>query len=316
MQLSLINQANSNGSKKLAGRENLKYSFSGHETFPFRYTWLPKGVKYTIEYPNLFLRDDALVILGVGKNMVSAIRHWCETLRLVESHERGLFQVTDLGKLLFGPNGYDPYLENHGTLWLLHWLLVSRLDKASTWYLAFTRWNTQEFTREILQDWLSGLLVESPATRATKSTIKRDVEVFLRTYLPDDESGNKPIEDSFDCPLGELGIIQKIGGKTYRFVKGFQPSLPDNIFIFALLEYWNSYGSAQGVIPFEQILHGWGSPGAAFKLSENGLVQRLENLPAWSGLVYDDTAGMKTILRISDAPIAPISSITRYYGQA
>lgn len=295
-------------------RANIKYSFSGHETFPFRYTWLPKGIQHTLKYSNLFLRDDALVILGVGKNMVSSIRYWCETLRLIDSPERGFFRVSELGGILFGPNGFDPFLENHGTLWLLHWLLVSRWEKASTWFLAFTRWNTLEFTSEQLQEWLWGLLKESPATRATKSTLKRDVDVFLRTYVPDEVSATKPLEDTFDCPLVELGIIQDLGDKTYRFVRGHQPSLPDDIFLFALLEYWNSYPVTQNVLPFEQILHGWGSPGAAFKLTESGLVERLENLPSWSGLVYDDTAGMKSILRVGNIVTNPIDALNHYYG--
>lgn len=296
-------------------RETNKYSFSGHETFPFRYTWLPKGVRYTLQYSNIFLRDDALVILGVGKNMVTSIRHWCETLRLIECPERGYFRVTELGKLLFAQSGFDPYLENHGTLWLLHWLLVSRWERASTWFLAFTRWNTSEFTREQLQEWLLGVLRESPSTRmVSRSTLNRDVDVFLRTYVPEDEKNTKPIEDSFDCPLVELGIIEGIGSKTYRFIRGYQPSLPDEIFIFALLEFWNSNSLTQNVIPFEHILHGWGSPGAAFKLTENGLVERLENLPQWSGLSYDDTAGMRSVIRTGSNSIDPITALNHYYN--
>lgn len=314
MQQTINDQLLPTGQKKPTSRESIKYSFSGHETFPFRYTWLTKGVRYTFKFRNIFLREDALVVLGVGKNMVSSIRHWCETLRLVSSPERGVFQTTELGELLFGPDGYDPYLENYGTLWLLHWLLVSRPEKASTWYLAFTRWNVLEFTREQLQEWLWGVLKESPTTRGTKSTIKRDVDVFLRTYVPDEENKTKPIEDSFDCPLVELGILQELSGKTFRFVRGNQPSLPDEIFIFALLEFWNSYSMSQKVIPFEQILHGWGSPGAAFKLTENGLVERLEHLPSWSGLAYDDTAGMRSVLYIGNTPVNPIVAVKHYYG--
>lgn len=291
-----------------------KLSFSGHETFPFRYTWLPKGVKFTSQYPNLFLMGDALVILGVGKNMVSSIRYWCETLGLIYSPERGYFKVTELGELLFGTNGCDPYLENHGTLWLLHWLLVSQIEKASTWYLAFTRWNKLEFSREQLQEWLWGIVKEANNVRATELTLKRDVDVFIRTYNPDINDVNKPVEDSFDCPLGELGIIQDIGGKTYRFVKGYQPSLPDDIFIYALLDYWASTAMNQSVLPFEQILYNWGSPGAAFKLTENGLVQRLEQLPSWTGIAYDDTAGMKSVIRTSNSLVKPSTALKYHFG--
>ncbi len=49
-------------------RFNAGYAFSGHQTFPFRYPWLPKGVQHLSERPDLFTRDDAFVILGVGKH--------------------------------------------------------------------------------------------------------------------------------------------------------------------------------------------------------------------------------------------------------
>ena len=34
-------------------RSNITYGFSGHQTFPFGYPWLPKGVRYLQEYPDL-----------------------------------------------------------------------------------------------------------------------------------------------------------------------------------------------------------------------------------------------------------------------
>ena len=52
-------------------------SFSGHQTFPFRYTWLKKGVDAVTENPKIFSSENASVTLGVGKNMVNSIRHWC-----------------------------------------------------------------------------------------------------------------------------------------------------------------------------------------------------------------------------------------------
>jgi hypothetical protein len=56
------------------------YNFSGHETFPFRYPWLPKAVQGLGRYPDLFAREDALIHLGVGKNMVALIRYWAKVL--------------------------------------------------------------------------------------------------------------------------------------------------------------------------------------------------------------------------------------------
>lgn len=275
-----------------------RYSFSGHQSFPFRYTWLPKSIKYSREYPDLFSRDDAMVILGVGKNMVESIRHWCEALGLVDLLDRGRqAKPTELGLRLLGSDGWDPYIEDPATLWLLHWLLVRQRDRASTWRLAFTRFSADIFRSADLRSWLLKLVSGNLRVRVTEESMRRDVDVFLRTYCPATINRDLPFEDTFDCPLVELGLIQRLEMDYYRFVRGPKPTLPDAIFIYALLDYWLQIAESQRTLSFETILHGEGSPGAAFKLSENALVERLEGLPPWSQLEYDDTAGLRLILR-------------------
>src|SRR2546422_2751919 len=45
-----------------------RFRFSGHDTFPCRYTWLPKAVQHLRRNNDLFAdEDDAMVQLGVGK---------------------------------------------------------------------------------------------------------------------------------------------------------------------------------------------------------------------------------------------------------
>jgi hypothetical protein len=55
-----------------------KTAFGRHETFPLRYSWLTKGIQALLADPGVFQSDEATVTLGVGKNMVSAIRYWLE----------------------------------------------------------------------------------------------------------------------------------------------------------------------------------------------------------------------------------------------
>jgi hypothetical protein len=292
--------------------EDKKLSFSGHETFPLRFSWLSKGVQQVMQYNDLFARDDAVVILGVGKNMVTSIQHWTRVLEMVESPIRGNYHVSALGKSLFSEDGWDPYLEDPGTLWLIHWILASRLESSSAWYLAFTVWNSNEFLRSMLEDWLIKVAKQSPATRVTEASMKRDVEVFLRTYLPGGSNRTLMAEDTFDCPLVELGLIEEIDHGLYRFVRGPKSSLPDLIFTYALLDYWFHTKNQQDAVSFENLLHSPGSPGAVFKLSENAFIERLEHLPEWSGLVYDDTSGMRTVFRRS-FEVKPYDILRRYY---
>lgn len=293
-----------------------RYSFSGHETFPFRYSWLPKGMRHLRENPELFSDDEAIVTLGLGKNMVKSTRFWLEALELAERihRERRLsYEATELGDSLLGEGGWDPFLEDPGTLWLLHWHLVETHAPASTWHLAFTRWNETNFTRERLVSWLREH-AETAGLQATESSIKRDVEVFVRTYVPAQVRRTAALEDAFDCPLVELGLIEEEGG-AYRFVRGPKPTLPDLIFVYALLRFWNRNYRDQSTLSFEKVIYGQGSPGAAFKLSESDLAERLEGLPTWSGLSYDDTAGMRTLLRhTAEAEVEPLTVLETYYS--
>ncbi len=294
----------------------VSFNFSGHETFPFRYTWLPKAIQKLNEHPDLFTQEDALIHLAVGKNMVASIRYWAQALELIAQPERGALDApTELGTKLLGIDGWDPYLEDPGTLWLLHWKLTSRPTRTSTWYLAFTQWGRESFARAELTDWLVRLVENLPNVRATSGSIKRDVDVFVRMYLPSPQSASKFVEESFDSPLVELGLVRELERDTYGFVKGPKPTLPDGVLVYALLDYWQREAAQQQTISFENLLHGKGSPGAAFKLSENALAERLERLPETSGMRFDDTAGMRQLLRTSGQGLHALDVLENYYAR-
>src|SRR5690348_13757614 len=114
----------------------VQHSFSGHETFPFRYPWLKKGFDAALDDGQVFLRNDATTTLGVGKNMVRSIRHWCLAAGvLAETRDGGpALLPSDLGTLLLADDGLDPYLEDPATLWLLHWQIASSRGRAATWF--------------------------------------------------------------------------------------------------------------------------------------------------------------------------------------
>jgi hypothetical protein len=63
----------------------MKLRFAGHETFACRASWLHKGLKYFKKEATLhsFTNPDAVVDLGVGKNMVLSIRFWLQAFGLV-----------------------------------------------------------------------------------------------------------------------------------------------------------------------------------------------------------------------------------------
>jgi hypothetical protein len=310
-------------------------SFAGHETFTLRYGWLKKAVDAVHEDPLVFTREDALVRLGVGKNMVRSIRHWGVATGILEedtnyTNNRGRsIRPSPLGKLLFSRRGLDPYLEDPATLWLLHWQLASTPEGPTTWYWAFNHFPESEFSKDKLlvglqslaeqAEWdakkgsgvfdaqhppgRSGQRLPTPFSRwkrVASNSLRRDVDCFIRTYVPSRATRTLVLEETLDCPLAELGLIQEIdAGRLYAFVRDEHLSLSAGIFAFALLRYWETGASQRQTLSFDEVAYRPGSPGRVFKLSENALTEYLESIEQFTerAITYDVTAGLRQLYR-------------------
>ena len=151
----------------MAKKQRPKGSFSGHETFPFRYTWLTKAVMAVSSEPHIFSGEKAMVTLGVGKNMVKSIRYWALVTGVLSEQITGprgrvkTLHVSEVGRHLLGEDGWDPYLELPGTIWLLHWQLCRDPMLATTWYWTFSHLPHPEFTKNELLDWVTNYVEEN-----------------------------------------------------------------------------------------------------------------------------------------------------------
>ena len=302
--------------------DKINASFSGHETFPFRYTWLKKGVDAVNTVrgkPTIFADDDATITLGVGKNMVRSIHHWCQVARLIElggmdSNNRRRFVPTELGDRTFADDGFDPYLEDAATLWLIHWNLTTNANRATTWFWAFSIFGQNEFTKDKFISELITWTEKSTRNRISENSIKRDVDCFLRTYVPSRLTKTTTMEDTFDCPLVELDLISDSpDGNTYRFHRGPKPSLPIEIFAAVLSEFWDTRFSENNTLTFANIAYSEKSPGRTFQLDEDTLAEYLDRLESLTdgALRYDETAGMKQVYR--NRKIDSMELLQQYY---
>jgi hypothetical protein len=135
------------------------------------------------------------------------------------------------------------------------------------------------------------------------NSLRRDIDCFIRTYVQSRHGKNMLLEDTLDCPLVELGLIGRLSdGQTYSFHRWAHPSLPNGVFAFALLGFWQEYAPERRTLGFEEIAYRPGSPGRVFKLDEDTLVTRLEQIESLTagGLAYDETAGVKQVYRRRD----------------
>lgn len=285
-------------------KDNYRPKFSGHETFPLRYGWLKKAydsvssAKDTEDAKTIFSNDDAISRFGVGRNMVASIRHWATASDIIQGNNDDGFKATEIGNLIFGKSGLDPYMEHPCTLWLIHWCLAGR-PKKTTWFWAFNHFQGGIFEREHLVKSIKDAVVERKWSRVATTTIKRDVECFVRLYAARPETSKGSHEDVLESPLVELGLIRSVGRRDgFRFVRGSKPTLSAGVFLYALMEFWHEHSTAS-TLSFEAITHEPGSPGRVFLLDEDEIFNRLRTLEDISAgaMRWSETAGLKQVIR-------------------
>lgn len=286
-------------------QEGYKPQFSGHETFPLRYGWLKKAFDAVCasedspDNKSVFLSDDAIAYFGVGKNMVSSMRHWATAAGIIEDIPKShSIRTTELSRLLFGPRGLDPYMEHPATLWLAHWHISGRPDK-TTWYWAFNHFPNTTFDREHLVKGLERLARDKVWSRVAPATIKRDVECFVRTYVARPAAGQDNHEDALESPLTELGLIKAVGRRDgFRFCRGAKTNLTQGVFIYAIIDFWKRFSGVR-TLSFEALAYEPGSPGRVFLLDENDLADRLVVLDEVTrgAFRWSETSGLKQVIR-------------------
>ena len=258
--------------------------FARHETFHPRYGWFRKAFDAASHSSETFTDPNATVELGVGKNMVKAIRFWGMAAKLIQAdpdspNKRAPGVVpTPFGRLVFGSGGgWDPYMEDPATLWLLHWKLLSPRCLLPVWWVAFNEFHAVEFDVEEL-----GLACEGRIGAASdwhephRSSLRKDVAALLRTYAPAERTARSSIDDLLDCPLRELGLIgrSQATGK-HRFALGAKPTLPSAVVAYAVLDYIAYREPRAKTVLLSRMADEPGAPGRAFRLTESELADAL-----------------------------------------
>lgn len=253
-----------------------KLKVSGHQTFPFRYGWLEKGVKFVFDGLD-FNSPTAIVELGVGKNMVESIRYWCELAGLIED---GV--LTDLSRALFlDKEAWDPYLEDNASLWLIHWKIATNQTALTSGGVLFSFLHKPEFTKRDVVEAVYRFQDQDDgkSKKLSEKILLRDVDCFIRCYSGRRKYEQRRLgEESFDCPMQELNLIQPmIDADMFRFSIGPKPSLPPEIIGYVLWDYLKNQGGKQSIRLQEALYHEF-SPGQVFMLDENSLVDAVNSL--------------------------------------
>jgi len=287
--------------------------FSGHDTFHCKEQWILKGIQLTEKQgsTDVFKQNDAIPMLGVGKNMVRSINHWLKAFGLVDKEN----EISEFANLLFLVNKFDLYLENEGSLWLLQYYLCST-NYSSIFKLIFSSYfsdkATLEFSEYQITNFINRLILDKGQKGVAEKTLNSDFKVFTRTYvLP--FKNEKTVEDDFSVPLIGLNLVSDTGRRNsanqpvYRLNRGIQESISAEIFGYCLLEEFSSENS----VSYEKIKQTLGS---YLCLSNEGLELLIDELCQTNkGFVFKNDAGIKQVQFKNSTPEFKINMLKAHY---
>ena len=294
-------------------------AFGRHETFALRYGWLSKGFQAVIAAksngPKVFESDDATVLLGVGKNMVGSIKYWLRACQMIDPSNG---KPTALGKLLLSARGLDPYLEDEATIWLLHWLLATNAELATSWFWFFNRYHKPEFTGQELTTSLIDFVNDQVIgkKKISPSTLKNDALLLPRMYTQSKGNTRTPLEDALDSPFALLNLVtQSAGGRSFQSRPQARPDLPLGVLGFAVCQIFEAKGVS--ALPIEDLMYSrdeYPAPGSIFRLTESDLVAKLEQLVDFIPGLFEirDTAGQHQLFKAGE--IDSMEFVKKHYA--
>jgi hypothetical protein len=274
---------------------SLDFTFSGHETFPLRISWLPKAVS-AIEAGHDVFGDvrNGMAKLGLGKNMIKSLEFWVQACGLATKSGR-TFTLNPLAKhSLSRSTGADPFLERFQTLWLLHWHLCqgwqvdgkSRKTPYAWKYFSSELTNDETSPSEALESF------KKVHTRANKTlsdvTLLQHYDIFVKTYVQSTSSAARATpEDALDSPLTSLGLLKRAGerrlanGKrenVYLVDNGAKPSITDELIRYATHSWWDLHHGSESSATMREIASSDQSPGKVFHLPEISIYEAIKHL--------------------------------------
>jgi len=281
--------------------EKVSYKLKGHEKFPLREGWLNKGLLCVKEDNKLFSGFEGADKLGVGSNMVKAIRHWMQAFNLIDESQRDGTRLSELGEIIADN---DINFEDIFTLWLLHSNIAKNKERSTIWYLFFNKCEAEEFKKDDLFHLLKKELFKYIGNdNSPDSSIKDDIDVLLNMYSK--SRNNDDPEDKNNCPMAALGLIKKEQEVYFKQ----QPDLR-KISKWVILYELSDMFIGEASLSIEKIAEEISNIYHLTRVTVNGFLDTLDNMEY---IKVDRTAGLDIVYPVN--LLQPAEVIKEYYRQ-
>lgn len=271
--------------------------FRAHDTFFIRKGWLAKGLRNVKNSPDVFIsrEENPMDVLGIGSNMVKALRYWLQAVGLTQEPTSGkrTQNFTKLGNLIYK---YDPYFEERGTLWILQYRLASNSDLATAWYFFFNEFSMKEFTKNNFVIALKNYVeMQNDSTEIATRSLEDDFNCIIGTYLPRNKIDDKKIstENNIVCPFSELGLIEVLNKRQKIFRKNIPSANSLNAWIIFAVIADNSKGRNE--ITLNELLRSPKNIGRVFNLDSISMLDVLYQIERLNLIKINRTAGLDVV---------------------
>lgn len=291
--------------------------FRAHDTFAIRKGWLNKGLRNIEKAPDVFIskENNPMDILGIGANMVKSLRYWLQATGLTVEPNSGkrTQSLTQIGEVIYKN---DPYFEETGSLWLVHYGLATNFDEATSWYLFFNEFQMQEFSEDDFYKSLRKFIaMQDDETMPSSRAISDDFKCIINTYYPGKRNSGDDIdpENNIECPLTELGLVSYVattqGNRIYRKCTPKNENIPEMIALFAILKQVGE----QREVKISLLQNSTNSIGKIFLLDTLSLLHILYRLESSGYIKVVRTAGLDVIRILTD--LTPEECVKEYYSE-
>ena len=269
--------------------------FRAHDTFFIRKGWLYKGMKNIVKDPAVFMgtNGNPMDILGIGANMVKALRYWLQAVELTIEPTTGkrTQTLTPFGEVVYD---CDKYIEEMGTLWLIHYKLASSFDEATAWHFFYNEFRLTEFSRDDFVVQLNNY-IRMNDEEVSERSLEDDFNCLINTYVPRMKSNPEKVqpESNIDCPLGELGLIDIVSKKN-RLYKKCTPK-KDTLHPLIVLAVILDNANGEEEIKISSIQNDKNNAGKIFNLDIISLVNVLNKIELMGYIKVVRTAGLDVI---------------------
>ncbi len=276
--------------------------FRAHDTFFIRKGWLPKGMRCVAKKPDVFIAkdDNPMDILGIGANMVKALRYWLQAVGLTQESTKGRREqhFTDLGQLIYE---HDTYIEELGTLYLLQYRLASQKQEATAWYFFFNEFSMSEFSREDFVEALQKYIkMEDTENNYAIRSLNDDFQCIINTYLPRYKTNLARLspENNIDCPFGELGLVDILNKRKKTYKKSIPTSDTLNPYVVLAVIMDNANGRKE--INLNELLTTPCNIGKVFNLDSITMLNVLYRIEHLGLIKINRTSGLDVITLNTD----------------